>query len=216
MITPARFTLIDVHHINGEKVLDRETFCQHGSDKYKISLLNSTVVFPERCFVSKGGFGYIIQAELWNIQRNCISEMSGISLMNGFAIPFTGEGEIDRFWRSRSPDDCKHFCFATKEIMEPCNGQSSYQFTFVCAFCLRNKFGEQGDKYMGSVCGYNGPMTLDDKLQLENDKIKTEEETNYPGIDDNRPSFITQLRFSHSELLIALMTRSLLELPKNT
>ncbi len=64
---------------------------------------------------------------------------------------------------------------------------------------------------MDSLCGYNGPMTLDEKLQIENDKYKKEEQTNatnYPGFQDNRPSFITQLRISpQSELLIALISK---------
>ena len=132
--------------------------------------MNSTVVFPERCFISRRGTGYIIQADLWNIQQTCISEMSSVSVVNSFFIPFTVEDKIDQFWRSRTPEDCKHFCFDPRKIMEHCDEESSNQFTFLCAFCLRNKFGEHGDKYMGSVCGYNGPMTLDDKLKLENNK----------------------------------------------
>ena len=74
---------------------------------------------------------------------------------------------------------------------------------------------------MENVCNYKGKMTLDDKLQSDNDQIKEENAnatnaTNYPGFDDNRPIHITQLRLSLSELFISLIARLLLKFLENT
>ena len=118
--------------------------------------LESEVVLPEGCFRRKAAVEQILSADLWNLQKKSILD-----------IPSDPGGKIDKLWKTSSEEDSKHFCFATHQQATFCDSNSKLMFTFLCAFCLRNKFGKEGEKSMVTVCNYRGPMTRNEKLQLE-------------------------------------------------
>ncbi len=214
---PSAYTLINVHAINGERVLDPKVFCQAQRSHKITSIVNSEVVIPERCFQRRNRPLHILQGDLWNLQEYCILEISSINLINGFDIPSIQEEKLDRAWRSRAPEDCKHFCFGADGAIKICNRNTRKETNFLCAFCLRNKFGKQGDKFMENICDYHGPMTLEDKLHAENDKNKEEigddvDSDNHTGDQASRPSHFTQLRFSYPKVFVALMMNTIFEL----
>ena len=213
--SPLTYSLINVHTISGKRVLDPKVFCQSNTNHEGTSIVNSEVILPESC-LSRTGPLQVIQIDLWNLQKNCIVEISCVTIINGFDIPFMQADELDRAWRSRSPDDCKHFCFGADRVLENCDRNKRNQAKFLCAFCLRNKFGEPGDKYIRNVCDYQGPMTLEDKMQAENDKNKEIEDedniNNDTGGQASRPSHFTQLRVSYAKLFVTLMLNLKFEL----
>ncbi len=207
---PASYSLINVNHIGGETILDPKIFCQTHMEQYRTSIVNSTVVLPEGCFTKKGIFRQVIQADVWNLQKNCILEISSTIGINGFEIPFRQDETNDRMWRSRSPEDCKHFCFGANREMERCDENEKNQSNFLYAFCLRNKFGKAGDKYMENVCDYKGPLTLEEKLRVETGEVKEEnsaasETKNEAETDAVRPSHTMRQKLLEVELFNMLI-----------
>ena len=108
---PSSYNLINVDTIDGERVLDPKAFCQVYSAQIHTSIVNSTVVLPVGCFRRKLGPLQVIQIDLWNLQKSCILEISIIDEINGFHMLFNEDEKLDRLWKSRSPEDCKNFCF---------------------------------------------------------------------------------------------------------
>ena len=52
--SPSSYSLIYVHTIDGERVLDPEAFCQTNPEYRGISIVKSEVILPEACFSRKG------------------------------------------------------------------------------------------------------------------------------------------------------------------
>ena len=160
------YSLKNVHRIDGRKLLDPKAFCQTHYDHEETYIHDSEVILPVGCFSSaKDGVRQSIHVEMWNLQKGVILDISCIVVVNTFHVPFDLEGKLDKLWKSGSAQDCKQFCFINQWQMTFCDKSSKNESTLLCAFCLRNKFGKEGDRYMVSVCNYHGPMTLQEKLQ---------------------------------------------------
>ena len=180
-----RYTFINVHTFYGKKVLDPDLVCQPHPSQKETVILDSEVVLPEGCFKRGKGVPQVLQVDLWNLQKNFMPELSSSENINGFDVRSYGPygDDIDKLWKSSSALDCKYFCFKTPKEMVYCDKDRMNQSTFLCAFCLRNKFGKEGDQSMSRVCNYKGPLTLKEKLQSANSDMK-EVEPATPGKND--------------------------------
>ena len=110
-----KYSLNNVHRIDGRKVLDAKVFCQTHYHQEETYIHNSEVILPVGCFSSsRDSICQTFQVEMWNLQKNVILDISSISVVNSFELPNDLEGKLDKLWKSGSAEDCKHFCFINR------------------------------------------------------------------------------------------------------
>ncbi len=212
------YSLTNVHNIDGRKILDPKVFCQTHYHQDGTYIRSSDVILPVGCFNNaKKGVRQYLQVELWNLQKNVILDISRSASVNGFQLPNDFEGKLDQLWKSGSADDCRQFCFINLMELTFCDGNKKNESTFLCAFCIRNKFGKGGDQYMKSVCNYKGPMTLQEKLQHKDDSTEGDgnavDTDNHPELHPIQPNPSPDFKSVKSGLSLSLILKAM-KLPR--